>query len=463
MKKIILLTTVTALLSSCGIYNKYQPETTVPDNLYGEEIAVGGDTASLGNVEWRELFTDPQLQALIEQGLQNNTDFQSAQLRVEEASATLLSARLAFLPSFALSPQGTVSSFDKSKATQTYTLPVTAGWELDIFGRLRNAKQQAKALYAQSKDYQQAVRTQLISGIANTYYTLLMLDEQLLISEQTAEAWKETVETTRALMDAGLANEAATSQMEATYYSIQTSVLDLKKQINQVENSMSLLLAETPHAIPRTSLVGADTWVRPYGMPEELAIGIPVQMLANRPDVRSAERSLEAAFYGTNQARSAFYPSIVLSGSAGWTNTAGSMIINPAKFLASAVGSLTQPLFNKGQTVAQYRIAKARQEEASLAFQQTLLNAGSEVNDALMAYQTSREKTILFDKQIGSLQKALESTSLLMEHGTTTYLEVLTARQTLLSAQLSQTANRFAEIQSVINLYQALGGGRGDS
>lgn len=478
MKKIILLTTVTALLSSCGIYNKYQPETTVPDNLYGEEIAVGGDTASLGNVEWRELFTDPQLQALIERGLQNNTDFQSAQLRVEEASATLLSARLAFLPSFALSPQGTVSSFDKSKATQTYTLPVTAGWELDIFGRLRNAKQQAKALYAQSKDYQQAVRTQLISGIANTYYTLLMLDEQLLISEQTAEAWKETVETTRALMDAGLANEAATSQMEATYYSIQTSVLDLKKQINQVENSMSLLLAETPHAIPRTSFVGADpsvrpntqgelhradTWIRPYGMPEELAIGIPVQMLANRPDVRSAERSLEAAFYGTNQARSAFYPSIVLSGSAGWTNTAGSMIINPAKFLASAVGSLTQPLFNKGQTVAQYRIAKARQEEASLAFQQTLLNAGSEVNDALMAYQTSREKTILFDKQIGSLQKALESTSLLMEHGTTTYLEVLTARQTLLSAQLSQTANRFAEIQSVINLYQALGGGRGDS
>lgn len=463
MKKIILLTTVTALLSSCGIYNKYQPEITVPDNLYGEEIAVGGDTASLGNVEWRELFTDPQLQALIERGLQNNTDFQSAQLRVEEAGATLLSARLAFLPSFALSPQGTVSSFDKSKATQTYTLPVTAGWELDIFGRLRNAKQQAKALYAQSKDYQQAVRTQLISGIANTYYTLLMLDEQLLISEQTAEAWKETVETTRALMDAGLANEAATSQMEATYYSIQTSVLDLKKQINQVENSMSLLLAETPHAIPRTSLVGADTWVRPYGMPEELAIGIPVQMLANRPDVRSAERSLEAAFYGTNQARSAFYPSIVLSGSAGWTNTAGSMIINPAKFLASAVGSLTQPLFNKGQTVAQYRIAKARQEEASLAFQQTLLNAGSEVNDALMAYQTSREKTILFDKQIGSLQKALESTSLLMEHGTTTYLEVLTARQTLLSAQLSQTANRFAEIQSAINLYQALGGGRGDS
>ena len=452
MKKIIVLTTATALLSSCGIYTTYQPAETTPDNLYGEEVAVD-DTTNFGNVNWRELFTDPQLQALIEQGLQNNTDLRSAQLQIEEAEAALMSAKLAFLPSFALSPQGTISSFDGGKATKTYTLPVTASWELDIFGRLRNAKQQAKALYAQSKDYQQAVRTQLIAGIANVYYTLLMLDEQLAISQQTEEAWKETVASTRALMDAGLANEAATSQMEAAYYSVQTSILDLKEQINQVENSLALLLAETPRRYERGKL--AD-----QRLPEDVAVGVPMQMLSNRPDVRAAERSLEQAFYATNQARAAFYPSIVLSGSAGWTNSAGSMIVNPGKFLASAVGSLTQPLFNKGQIMAQYRIAKAQQEEASLSFQQALLNAGSEVNDALVACQTSKAKTLLFEKQIQSLEKALESTSLLMEHGTTTYLEVLTARQSLLSAQLSQTANRFTEIQSVINLYQALGGGR---
>ena len=452
MKKIIVLTTATALLSSCGIYTKYQPAETTPDNLYGEEVAVD-DTTNFGNVNWRELFTDPQLQALIEQGLQNNTDLRSAQLQIEEAEAALMSAKLAFLPSFALSPQGTISSFDGGKATKTYTLPVTASWDLDIFGRLRNAKQQAKALYAQSKDYQQAVRTQLIAGIANVYYTLLMLDEQLAISQQTEEAWKETVASTRALMDAGLANEAATSQMEAAYYSVQTSILDLKEQINQVENSLALLLAETPRRYERGKL--AD-----QRLPEDVAVGVPMQMLSNRPDVRAAERSLEQAFYATNQARAAFYPSIVLSGSAGWTNSAGSMIVNPGKFLASAVGSLTQPLFNKGQIMAQYRIAKAQQEEASLSFQQALLNAGSEVNDALVACQTSKAKTLLFEKQIQSLEKALESTSLLMEHGTTTYLEVLTARQSLLSAQLSQTANRFTEIQSVINLYQALGGGR---
>ena len=455
MKKILLLTAATALLSSCGIYNRYKPVETVPEDLYGDNVALTGDTTNFGNTHWREVFTDPYLQLLIEQGLKNNTDYQSAQLRVEEARATLLSAKLAFLPSFALAPQGTVSSFDNMKATQTYQLPVTASWELDIFGRMRNAKKQAQALYAQSQDYKQAVCTQLISGIANTYYTLLMLDEQLDLSRQTAEAWKETVVSARALMNAGQYDEAAVSQMEATYYSVQTSVLDLEEQINQAENSMALLLAETPRTYERGKL-------SEQVLPETFSTGIPVQLLANRPDVRSAERSLETAFYATNQARSAFYPNITLSGSAGWTNSVGTMIINPAKFLASAVGSLTMPLFNRGQNIANLKITKAQQEEAKLSFQQTLLNAGTEVNDALTAYQTSREKAELYEKQVDALRNTVRSTALLMEHGNRTYLEVLTARQTLLSAELSQVANRFTEIQSVITLYQALGGGRNE-
>ena len=441
------------MLSSCGIYSKYKPATEVPENLYGQETVVTEDTVTLGSMNWREVFTDPQLQTLIEQGLQNNTDYLSAQLRVEEAEATLLSAKLAFLPSFAFSPQGTVSSFDSHKATQTYSVPITASWELDIFGKMRNAKKQAQALYAQSQDYRQAVRTQLIAGIANTYYTLLMLDAQLEISEQTASSWKETVNSTRALMNAGMADEAAVSQMEATYYSICTSVLDLKEQLNQVENSLGLLLAETPHIIQRGKLEGQQ-------LPEDFSVGIPVHLLSNRPDVRVAERTLESAFYATNQARSAFYPSITLSGSAGWTNSAGAAITNPGKFLASAVGSLTQPLFARGQLLGQLKITKAQQEEARLSFEQALLNAGTEVNDALAQYHTARDKAVYFEKQIESLERAYKSTSLLMRHGTTTYLEVLTAQQGLLNAQLTQVANRFTEIQGVINLYQALGGGR---
>lgn len=452
MKKVILFSAAAALLSSCGIYTKYKPAETVPDNLYGETFTTE-DTTSLGSVDWHELFTDPHLQAYIEQGLSNNTDYLSAQLRIKEAEATLLSSKLAYLPSFALAPQGTVSSFDGGKAAQTYSLPVTASWEVDIFGKMRNNKRQAQALYAQSLDYKQAVRTQLIAGIANTYYTLLMLDDQLLLSQETAKAWEETVRSTRALMNAGKADEAAVAQMEAACYEVQASVLDLKEQINQAENSLALLLAETPRSYERGTLADMK-------MPDELSAGVPMQLLANRPDVRMAERSLEAAFYATNAARSAFYPSITLSGSAGWTNSAGSMIVNPGKFLASAVGSLTQPLFARGQLLGQLKISKAQQEEASLAFQQTLLNAGSEVNDALTAWQTSRDKSLLLDRQVASLQKAVKSTSLLMEHGTTTYLEVLTAKQNLLMAQLTQTANRFSEIQSVITLYCALGGGK---
>lgn len=318
---------------------------------------------------------------------------------------------------------------------------------------MRNSKRQAQALYAQSQDYKQAVRTQLIASIANTYYTLLMLDEQLAFAQEMALSWEETVHSTRALMNAGMTDEAAVSQMEAACYEVQTSVLDLKKQISQTENSFALLLAETPRTYERNSLSEVQ-------MPTELSVGIPIQILANRPDVRMAERSLESAFYATNMARSAFYPSITLSGSAGWTNSAGAIIANPGKFLASAVGSLTQPLFARGQLLGQLKISKAQQEEASLAFQQTLLNAGSEVNDALTAWQTSKNKKQLLDRQVISLQNAVKSTSLLMEHGTTTYLEVLTARQKLLSAQLTQTANRFSEIQSVISLYCALGGGQ---
>lgn len=452
-KNIIILAAATAILSSCGIYNRYTPAETVPDNLYGDYTGQAEDTTSFGNTDWREVFTDTHLQSLIERGLTSNTDYQSAQLRIKEAEATLLSSKLAFLPSFALAPQGGVSGIEGQKASWTYQVPVTASWELDIFGRMRNAKKQAQALYAQSRDYKQAVRTQLIASIANTYYTLLMLDEQLKLSQQTAEAWKETVASARALMNAGQYDEAGVSQMEATYYSVQTSVLDLQQQINETENSMAMLLAETPRHYERGTL-------SEQVMPEDFSLGIPVQMLSNRPDVRSAEHALESAFYATNQARSNFYPSIVLSGSAGWTNELGSMIVNPAKFMASAIGALTMPLFNRGQNIANLKITKAQQEEASLAFQQTLLNAGTEVNNALVAYQTSHDKTLLYEKQVESLRRALRSTSLLMENGNRTYLEVLTARQSLLSAELSQVANRFAEIQSVVNLYQALGGGR---
>lgn len=455
--KLITLSVSCLLLSSCGIYTTYErPSDINTDGLYGQDLneeAVAVDTASIASLSWRELFTDSHLQTLIEHALQSNTDLLSAQQRIKEAEATLSSAKLAYLPSFMLTPQGGVSSFDKSKGSWTYTGIASASWEIDIFGKLTNAKRRSKALYLQSLEYEQAVSTSLIANVANLYYTLLMLDEQYRISEETAVNWRESVRAMRAMMAAGMTNEASVSQSEANCRQVEASLLDLKQQIKEVENSLSILLGEVPGGIERGHLAGQD-------FPEDLTVGVPLQLLSRRPDVKSAELSLASAFYSTNAARSAFYPSITLSGTAGWTNSAGNMIINPGKLLLSAVGALTQPLFNKGLNIAQLKIAKAQQEEAKLAFQQALLNAGSEVNNALTQVQTARGKTELRTGQITSLENAVRSTQLLMQHGTSTYLEVLTAQQSLLSAQLTQVADLFDEIQGIINLYQALGGGR---
>lgn len=451
-KQIILLAVGSLLLSSCGVYNKYKRPEVITDGLYGQDVEVV-DTTSIASLKWQELFTDPYLQSLIEQALEGNTDLQSAQLRIEEAKATLSAARLAYLPSFMLTPQGGVSSFDKSKGTWTYTGIVSASWEIDIFGKLTNANRRAKALYMQSMEYEQAVVTSLIANVSNLYYSLLMLDAQYEISSETAEKWRENVRVMRAMKSAGMTNEAAVAQAEANSLSVEASLHDIKRQIREAENALSILLGHVPGAIERGRLQGQS-------FPEELTVGVPLQLLSRRPDVRATEYALVSAFYSTNSARAAFYPSITLSGTGGWTNSAGGAIINPGKLLATAVGSLTQPLFNRGQNVAQLKIAKAQQEEAKLAFQQSLLNAGSEVNNALTQVQTARNKTDLRSRQIASLETAVHSTQLLMQYGTTTYLEVLTAQQSLLSAQLQQVADSFDEIQGIINLYQALGGGR---
>lgn len=456
MKKIIIIC-LAAAISSCGIYKPYTRPEMQTDGLYG--TAESADTTTLGDVAWQEVFTDPQLQSLIDEALANNTDMQSAYWRVKEAEAALKSARLSYLPSFNFAPQGAISKFYgkvggyELSASKTYNIPITASWQFDIFNSLTNAKRRAKATYAQSKEYRQAVRTQLIASVANLYYTLLMLDSQYEVSRETAAQWRKSVETMRAMKDAGMTNEAGVAQYEGNYYSIEASLHDLAYQIRQVENNLCSVLGRTPQAVERGSL-------NAQRMPERLTVGIPVQMLSNRPDVRIAEYALMQAYYATAAARSACYPSITLSGSAGWTNNAGAAIVNPGNLLVSAAASLLQPIFNAGRNRAQVKIMKAQQQEAQLSFQQTLLNAGAEVNSALAQYQAAHAKAELRTQQIEALERAVESTELLMQHSSTTYLEVLTAQQSLLSAQLSQISDRFSEIQGVVNLYQALGGGR---
>ena len=458
-KNILYIVLLAVVVSSCHIYKPYKRPDVNTAGVYRDPVSATdtlavSDTTNMGNLPWEQVFTDPQLQQLIRQGLENNSDLKTAALQVSQAEARLMTSRLSFLPSLSLSPQGTVSSFDKSAAQWTYQLPVVASWEIDLFGRLLNSKRAAKTALMQSEAYKQAVRTQVISTVANYYYTLLMLDRQLQISEQTAESWKQNVQMMKDLKVAGSVNEAAVVQSEANYYSIVASLADLRQQISSTENALSVLLGQAPQMIARST-------IEEQQFPAEMNTGIPVQMLSNRPDVRSAEMALAGAYYNTNIARSAFYPNLVISGSAGWTNSAGSVIVNPGKILASAVASLTQPIFGRGANIAQLKIAKAQQEEALIAFQQSILNAGSEVSNALVQYQTAEEKLAQRKEQIKSHEKSVKYTQdLLFLDSSHTYLEVLTAQQSLLSAQLSEVSDNFQRMQSVINLYHALGGGR---
>lgn len=458
-KQILYIFAGTLLLSGCNVFSNYERSQDLStDKLYRDTtsayVVLQGDTANFGNMPWQEVFTDPQLVSYINRALAANTDLRVADENIKQAEAALSVSRLAYFPSLVLSPQGTISSFDGGKATKAYTLPVQASWQLGAMGSLRNTKKQAEMTLEQVKVYKQATRTAIIASTANMYYTLQMLDEQLKTTRETVKLWEKNVTAMEAMQEAGLVNAAAVSQTKAQYYQVQATIPELEQGITQTENALSTLLHEAPGTIARSAL-GSSSF------PEKLSAGIPIQLLSNRPDVRAAELQLAYAFYGTNKARSAFYPSLSISGSAGWTNSAGSMILNPAKFIASAVGSLTQPLFLNGQLRAQLKVSKSQQEVARLNFEQALLDAGSEVSNALKQYQTAIQQETIGAKQVQELEKAVESTEFLFAHDpNTTYLQTLTAQQTLLQGQLSLISYRFDKMQAAITLYQALGGGR---
>ncbi len=440
MKKIVLIVSLVAMLTSCSIYKKYsRPEEVSTKNLYGN--IEKADTTTMADISWREFFTDKYLQGYIEQGLKNNIDMKLAAERISQAELALQSAKLAFIPSFNFEPSisaGTNSSF-------AYTLPVKASWEIDIMARNINAKRRAEATLEYNKLYRRSVQTALVAAIANNYYTLLMLDAQLRVSRSTSASWKENVRTMRAMKEAGMTNEASISRTEANSCSIDASTFDLEFQLAKAKNSFALLLGVTPQDFPRSELNSID-------LKRELFIGVPAQLLSRRPDVQQAEYELQLAFYNTNIAHANLYPSLTISGD-------GAFKGSPAGLAFSFLGKLVQPIFNAGSNRANYKIAESKQREALLNFQHKLLEAGNEVNTALSQCNAARNKTALRIRQIETLESSVYSTRQLMSHSEATYLEVLTAQQALLSARLQQISDRFEGIQGVISLYRALGGG----
>lgn len=443
------------LLHSCGIYTKYKRPEVNANGLYRDtqsnlDTLAVSDTTNFGTTPWREVFTDPKLQALIDSALTNNSDLLTASLSVKQAEAMLTSAKLAYLPNFVFAPTGTLSSWDHSKATQTYSLPIQASWTIDLFGSLTNARLAQKAALLQMNDYQRAVKTGIISGVANCYYTLLMLDKQLEITKSTEALTRETWEKMQDMKQLYGYTEASVLSAKANYLAVQASIPEIERQIREVENSLSLLLTQAPQHIERGTF-------EQQSLPSNLSAGVSIQLLQNRPDVHAKEMALANCFYNVNKARAAFYPNITITGSAAWTNSSGMGIVNPGKLLASAVGSLTQPIFMRGQLVAGLKVAKAQQEQAYIAWQQSILNAGSEVSNALKLYETSARLSELEAERSATLAANVQAVEELMTNGAT-YLEVITAQQALLSSQLQKVADDFNKMQAVVNLYYALGG-----
>lgn len=450
IKNICLATTLTLSLSGCSQYKTFQTPEIQIENICGENVITDDICAVIK--PWRKVFTDASLQSLIEKALEANSDLHVARLNIEKAEATLLTSRLAYAPSFALSPEGAVSKIRKESAVSTYQLPLTMQWEIDLFGKLHNSKQQARASLLQSKEYTNLIQSQLIASVANNYYTLILLDEQLRLTNASIENQRENLDVILAMKEAGMQTEAAVNQARSGYYDVQSSGKDLAKQIRLVESSLALLLNEAPHAIKRSSINEADGIQLDYTAP------VPLVALAARPDVKYAEYALSNSFYGVNVARSAFYPSISLGGNVGWTNNLG-VVTNPGNLLLSAIGSITQPLFNRGQNRANLKIAKLQYEQSLIGFEKSLLVAGSEVNDALALCQTSAEKRELRAKQVEASRNAYANSQALMKHSSVTYLEVLIAQSTALQSELLFVTNWFEGLQGQINYYKALGGG----
>ena len=449
MKKldIVLMAAVIFSLTGCGIFRKYTDTTEIPDNLYGDaELAVqAAEGNSYGDLSWREIFTDPCLQTVIDSALSRNTTLAAAKSVAEQAEALLKSAKLGYLPVISLNPSIYITP------NNGYTVPVSGSWGTDGFGSITNRKREAQANALMAQDNMLAARSSLVAMAARAYYQLQLLDRELEIVTTTEEIWGEVLETQIALMENGRAYSTSVNQMKASLYNVTLQKLDIANMIKDAEAAICLILRQTPQHI------GRSAWDA-YQMPQSVSVDIPATMLEKRPDVRAAGRNLEAAYYVTNQARSAMLPGLTLSGFIGW-GTNGAPISNPGDLVYNAIASLTQPIFNQGRLRANLKVSKLQQEMAADAYVQTIISAGNDVNTALRSCELVKEKDVIYRRQVEALDDAYSATQTLMSNGKATYIEVLTAQEALLNAQLGEVANIFEGRNGLIDLYVSLGGG----
>lgn len=445
---------IVTIVASCKVTQHYsQPSDAASNNLY-RDIS-NADTTTIANISWKQMFSDTLLQALIQEGISNNLDLKVAVARIKSAAANARQSRLALLPAIDANATATLQSVPSTQFgfPEAYQLYISSSWEADIWGKLTSAKRASLALLLQSEAYKRAVQTQLVADMAINYYSLMGYDAQLQVTERTVDNRKKEVETMKILKESDVVTGAAVVQSAANRYSVEITIPDLKQNIRETENTLSILLGRNPDTVFRSTL-------EQQTIISDLATGVPAQLLANRPDVQQAEYQLRNSFELVNVARTYFYPSLTITASGGLSATSLSQLFNPVSFFANITGGLLQPVFEQGINKQRLAVAQANQEEYLNTFKKTILIAGQEVSNALYSYHAAVEKQSLRSQQIDNLQKSVDYTKQLLEYSSATnYTDVLTSEQSLLAAQLSSINDKLQQLTAVVSLYRSLGGG----
>ena len=457
--KFVLVPAVLFSLQSCFVARDYSRPQVVEDEYYRTD-RLPQDSTNLADVPWRAMFTDPLLVGYIEEGLENNIDIRIALQQINAAQSYVKQARAGYLPAInlgagvnhqILSKNSQFGALFNGSVTQ-FEATGNLSWEADIWGRIRSNDRAFQANYLQTVAAHQAVKTELIAGIASLYYQMLALDEQVRITRETIKTRESGLETTRALKEAGVVTEVGVKQTEAQLYRVEAVLIELENNVRLIENAFSILLGDSPKSISRSNLYDQE-------ITTELRIGVPAQLLRNRPDVMAAEYNLVNAFELTNVARAGFYPSLSLSANGGFQSLELSELFNVNSLFANLAASVAQPVFNRRQIKTQYEVSQAQQEIAVLNFRRALITASREVSDALYNYETAIERIEVKNNEFEAYELATAYSEELLNNGMVNYLEVLTARENTLNAQLELVNSRLAELNSIIDLYQALGGG----
>lgn len=447
-------------LQSCFVSKEYT-RPTVTSSSYFRSDALPQDSVSLAAVSWRDLFTDTTLVQYIEEGLEHNIDIRVAMQQMAAANAYYLRDKAGYLPSLNVNGQVThqklagnsqFGSFFDGSITQ-YELSAALAWEADIWGKIRSNKRAGHAAYLQSRESHQAVKTELVSRIATTYFQLLALDEQRKVVTGTIINRENSLETTKALKDAGLLTAVAVKQTEAQLYTAQGILIDLTRNTRLLENTLSVLLGREPGPITRSSMQ-ADMLST-----EVTSVGYPIQLLRNRPDVRAAEAGLVNAFELTNVAKSNFYPTLRITSTGGLQSLELDKLLSVNSLFANMVAGLAQPVFNGRRIKSAYEVALAQKEIAYLNFKRAMLTATQEVSDGLYALQAAEEKIEVKSKEFDAYDLASDYSEELLDNGLANYLEVLRARENTLNSQMEIIQARLNKLTAQVQVYRALGGG----